>query len=74
MLGASLLKLLGFGLSFTTGELTILLVGCLVSFAVSVIAIKFLMAYIRRNDFTAFGWYRIVVGIIVIAYFGFIAG
>ncbi|EKU93304.1 Undecaprenyl-diphosphatase [Alloiococcus otitis] len=73
MLGASLLKLLGFGLSFTTGELTILLVGCLVSFAVSVIAIKFLMAYIRRNDFTAFGWYRIVVGIIVIAYFGFIA-
>lgn len=73
MLGASLLKLLGFGLSFTTGELTILLVGCLVSFAVSVIAIKFLMAYIRRNDFTAFGWYRIVVGIIVITYFGFIA-
>lgn len=72
MFGASLLKLLGFGFSFTSAELIILLAGCIASFLVSVIAIKFLMAYIRKNDFTAFGWYRIIIGIIVILYFSFI--
>lgn len=73
MLGASFLKLLDFGFSFTSAELVILLAGSIVSFLVSVVAIKFLMEYIRKNDFTAFGWYRIIVGIIVILYFGLIA-
>lgn len=72
MFGASLLKLVGFGFSFTSTELVILLAGCIASFLVSVIAIKFLMTYIRKNDFTVFGWYRIIIGIIVILYFGFI--
>lgn len=69
MLGASLLKLLGFGFTFTFEELAILLVGCIVSFVVSIFAIKFLMNYIRRNDFSSFGWYRIFVGFAVIGYF-----
>jgi len=69
MLGASLLKLIGFGFSFTPEELMILLAGCIVSFIVSVFAIKFLMNYIRRHDFSSFGWYRIVAGVVVIAYF-----
>ncbi|WP_028274855.1 undecaprenyl-diphosphate phosphatase [Atopococcus tabaci] len=69
MIGASALKLLGFGFSFTSTELVILLAGMIVSFLVSVVAIKFLMSYIRRNDFTAFGWYRIILGAIVIGYF-----
>lgn len=69
MLGASALKLLGFGFSFTSTELVILLAGMIVSFLVSVVAIKFLMSYIRRNDFTAFGWYRVILGAIVIGYF-----
>lgn len=73
MTGASLLKLLSFGFSFTFEEIVILLVGCIVSFLVSIFAIKFLMNYIRRNDFSSFGWYRIAVGIIVIGYFGFLA-
>lgn len=69
MMGASLLKLVGFGFSFTLAELAILLAGCIVSFVVSIFAIKFLMTYIRRHDFSSFGWYRIVVGILVIGYF-----
>ena len=69
MLGASLLKLLKFGLSFTTMELTILLVGMVVAFVVSVVVIRFLMDYVKRHDFKVFGWYRIVLGIVVIAYF-----
>lgn len=73
MLGASLVKLLGFGFSFTGEELIILAVGCIVSFVVSIYAIKFLMNYIQRNDFSSFGWYRIIVGLLVIVYFGFIA-
>lgn len=73
MLGASLLKVIGFGMTFTSAELIILLVGCVVSFLVSVFAIKFLMNYIKRHDFSAFGWYRIVVGLLVFVYFGFLA-
>lgn len=73
MLGASFLKLIGFGFSFTPEELAILIAGCIFSFVVSIFAIKFLMNYIRRNDFSSFGWYRIIIGIIVIGYFGFIA-
>lgn len=69
MVGASLLKLLKFGLAFTASELTILLVGMFVAFIVSVLAIKFLMGYIKKHDFKAFGYYRIVLGIIVLAYF-----
>lgn len=69
MVGASLLKLLKFGLAFTGSELTILLVGMFVAFIVSVLAIKFLMGYIKKHDFKAFGYYRIVLGIIVLAYF-----
>ncbi|MFO8068782.1 MAG: undecaprenyl-diphosphate phosphatase [Alkalibacterium sp.] len=69
MFGASLIKLVGFGFSFTPEELIILLVGCLFSFIVSIFAIKFLMNYIRKNDFSSFGWYRIIIGLVVIGYF-----
>lgn len=70
MFGASFLKILKFGLSFTFAEIFLLLLGCLVSFGVSVVAIKFLMGYIKKNDFKVFGYYRIVLGIIVLLYFG----
>lgn len=69
MFGASLLKILKFGLSFTTVEITILLLGMFVAFMVSLFVIKFLMNYIKKNDFKIFGYYRIVLGIIVLAYF-----
>ncbi len=65
MFGASLLKIVKFGFDFTSWELTILGVGTVVSFVVSILAIKFLMGYIKKHDFKAFGWYRIVLGIIV---------
>ena len=71
MFGASALKLVKFGFSFTALELSILLVGMVVAFAVSVLAIKFLMRYVKSNDFKAFGWYRIVLGLLVIGYFAF---
>lgn len=73
MFGASALKLVKFGLetgfSMTGNELTILLVGMIVAFIVSILAIKFLMSYIKNNDFKVFGWYRIILGIIVLSYF-----
>ncbi len=69
MIGVSLLKLLAFGFSFTSAELVTLAVGCVVAFAVSVAVIKFLMSYIKKKDFKVFGWYRIVLGVVVIAYF-----
>ena len=69
MFGASLIKLLKFGFSFTGMELAVLAVGTLTSFIVSVIAIKFLISYVRRHDFSLFGYYRIALGVIVIAYF-----
>lgn len=69
MLGASLLKLVKFGFAFTATELVILLVGMIVSFLVSVLVIKFLMNYIKKHDFKPFGYYRIVLGIMVLAYF-----
>lgn len=71
MFGASALKLVKFGFNFTGMELTVLLTGMVVAFLVSVIAIKFLIKYIQNNDFKAFGWYRIVLGILVIGYFLF---
>lgn len=69
MFGASLLKLMKFGLAFSGAELSILLVGMIVAFAVSVAVIRFLMGYIKKHDFKVFGWYRIVLGIIVLLYF-----
>ena len=69
MFGASLLKLIKFGLVFTSAEIIILVVGCLVSFVVSILAIKFLVGYIKKHDFKAFGWYRIVLGVLVLGYF-----
>lgn len=72
MFGASLLKLVKFGFSFTSGELIILAVGLVTAFIVSVLAIKFLVSYIKKNDFKVFGWYRIVLGIIVVLYFMFV--
>lgn len=72
MVGASALKLVKYGFNFTGEELVILLVGMAVAFAVSVLAIKFLMGFIKKHDFKPFGWYRIGLGIIVIAYFVFI--
>lgn len=72
MFGASAIKLLKFfmdGFAFTTDEIIIMLVGCAVSFVVSILAIKFLVSYIKKHDFKAFGWYRIILGIMVVLYF-----
>lgn len=67
MFGASLLKLVKFGFTFTTLEAGVLIIGMLVSFFVSIFVIRFLMDYIKKHDFQIFGWYRIVLGTIVIA-------
>lgn len=69
MFGASILKLVKFGTAFTGWEVFILLTGMVTAFVTSVFAIKFLMAYIKKHDFKIFGWYRIVLGIIVLGYF-----
>ncbi len=71
MFGASALKLVKFGFDFTGQELAILAVGLVSAFVVSVLAIKFLMGYIKKHDFTVFGWYRIVLGALVILYFNY---
>ncbi len=70
MFGLSALKVLKFGFSFTNVELFILSIGIVVAFIVSILAIKFLMNYIKKHDFKVFGWYRIVLGVIVSLYFG----
>ena len=70
MFGASLLKLLKFGFAFTGLELALLLIGTVVSFVVSLFVLRFLMGYIKKHDFKVFGWYRIVLGIVVLAFFG----
>lgn len=75
MFGASLLKVAKYfvnGNTFTGGQLVVLLTGVVVSFIVAYLSIKFLLAYIRNNNFKAFGWYRIVIGIVVVIYFGLI--
>lgn len=72
MFGASLLKLIKFGFSFSNMELALLIVGMLTAFLVSVFAIKFLMGYIKKNDFKSFGYYRIILGILVLVYFNFV--
>lgn len=69
MFGASALKMVKFGLNYTPMEVVILIVGCLVAFFVSVFAIKFLMSYIKKHDFKVFGYYRIVLGVLVLLYF-----
>jgi len=69
MFGASALKLAKFGFNFTSIEIAILLTGLIVAFVVSVLAIKFLLSYIKNNDFKAFGWYRIILGLLVVGYF-----
>lgn len=69
MLGASFLKLLKFGFSFTAIEAIVLLVGTLTAFLVSMVAIKFLMNFVKKHSFSVFGWYRIVLGLLVLGYF-----
>lgn len=69
MAGASLIKLIKFGLGFTAQEVIVLAIGCVTAFAVSVVAIKTFIGYIKRHSFTAFGWYRIVLGALVALYF-----
>lgn len=73
MFGASALKLVKFGFDFTSQELLILFIGLVSAFIVSVFAIKFLMSYIKKHDFTVFGWYRIILGAAVILYFALAA-
>lgn len=73
MFGLSALKLIKFGLSFTSAEFAILIIGCVVAYLVSIVVIKFLMGYIKKHDFKIFGWYRIVLGVIVLLYFAFFA-
>ncbi len=72
MFGAALFKLVKFGFSFTPLEIWILVVGLVTAFITSIIAIKFLMQYIKKHTFKAFGWYRIILGLLVIAYFWFV--
>lgn len=72
MFGISFLKIIKFGFSFTGLEFAVLLSGMITAFLVSIVAIKFLIGYLKRNDFKAFGWYRIVLGAIVLIYFMFV--
>ncbi|WP_326908236.1 undecaprenyl-diphosphate phosphatase [Sedimentibacter sp. MB31-C6] len=72
MLGASALKLLKAGFNFSSFEWLVLGVGSLIAYIVSIFAIKFLLDYIRKNDFKSFGYYRIVLGILVLGYFYFV--
>lgn len=69
MFGASLIKIMKFGLIFSSQQLIILITGMIVAFIVSILAIKFLVGYIKRNDFKAFGYYRIALGLVLVAYF-----
>ena len=71
MFGASALKLLKFGFDYSQNELVTLIIGMVVSFVVSIFAIRFLVSYIKKHDFKFFGWYRIILGLIVIMYFFF---
>lgn len=73
MFGASLLKVVKFGFVFTSTEALLLLVGTAVSFLVSLFVLRFLVGYIKKHDFKVFGWYRIALGIVVLAYFGLAA-
>ncbi len=70
MFGLSALKIIKFGFAFTGAEVLTLVLGMVVAFIVSVLVIKFLMSYIKKHDFKVFGWYRIVLGVILLLYFG----
>ena len=70
MFGLSAIKILKFGISFTITEFLFLVIGMITAFIVSVLVIKFLMGYIKKHDFKIFGWYRIVLGILVILLLG----
>ena len=72
MFGASFIKVLKFGLSFTMEEMLILIIGMVTAFIVSLVVIKFLMGYIKKHDFKIFGWYRIVLGVMVLVWFSFL--
>ena len=67
--GASLLKILKFGFAFTSTELMILGIGTITAFVSSLLIIRFLMSFVKKHDFKVFGWYRIILGIAVLAYF-----
>ena len=69
MFGASLLKLVKYGFAFTSAEIIVLIVGMVSAFAVSMVCIRFLMDFIKRHDFAVFGWYRIVLGAVMLVYF-----
>ena len=69
MIGLSFIKILKFGFAFTSSELIVLLLGSAAAFVVSLLVVRFLMNYIRKHDFTAFGWYRIGLGLLVLLYF-----
>ena len=73
MFGLSAIKIIKFGFGFTALELCITLLGMLVAFVVSLIVVKFLMNYIRKHDFKVFGWYRIILGVVILIYFYLIA-
>ena len=73
MFGVSILKIVKHGIAMTGGELAVLLVGMAVAYTVSMLAIRFLMNYVRKHDFKSFGYYRIALGAVIIAYFAFIA-
>ena len=72
MFGASFLKMVKFGIHYTGAEVLILVLGMVTAFIVSILSIRFLLSYIKTNDFKAFGWYSIVLGIVVIAYMFFV--
>ena len=69
MFGGSAIKILKYSGGFNSAEVALLAIGMIVAFVLSIIAIKFLMSYIKKHDFKVFGWYRIVLGIAVIGYF-----
>lgn len=69
MLGASLVKLVKFGFTFQKIEIVVLLIGCLTSLLVSIFAIKFLINYVKKHNFVSFGFYRIILGVIILLYF-----
>jgi len=71
MVGVSFLKIVKYGLAMSSQEIVVLLTGMLIAYLVSMVAIKFLMNYVRKHDFKGFGYYRIVLGILVILYFSF---
>jgi len=69
MFGGSAIKILKYNGGFNSAEVALLAIGMIVAFVLSIIAIKFLMSYIKKHDFKVFGWYRIILGIAVIGYF-----